>query len=157
MLPLEHVGAETVISESFRWVEEGVLGKFEMHEVGIGGRSIFRSRHFVWVVEGGTKRTIRWPGNLGRELLGSLQSSKARLDSSVIHIVRQPKGLIEVTPSSQIIICFEYSVEKVCENDRDENAPPMFLVSRCARLRFRVASPYDDAVIDGLNPSSRKL
>ena len=50
MLPLEHVGAEAVIGESFGRVEEGVLCKLQMHEVGVRGRSIFRGGYFVRVV-----------------------------------------------------------------------------------------------------------
>lgn len=50
MLPVEHVRAEAVVSETFHGVKEGILGEFEVDEVGFREGSVLRGADLVWVM-----------------------------------------------------------------------------------------------------------
>ena len=87
----------------------------------------------------------------------SLQPSKSSLNLLLIDVNGQIEILIKVPFLSQRVIGFVYGVEQV--NDYDRNLYPLSVlnVSRSARLRFRVTSPYGDAIVNTLDPSRDKL
>lgn len=64
MLPFEHVWPEAVIGVSFDGVKKGVLGEFEVDEVGFRERPVLRGADFVWMMGcgSGNSRSALVPG-----------------------------------------------------------------------------------------------
>ena len=67
------------------------------------------------------------------------------------------EGLVEISLSPHLVIGFVEGIEEVSENHSDMDSSSMLLVSRGSRLRFGIAGPNCDTIVEGLQPSRRKL
>ena len=91
----------------------------------------------------------------GRE--SSLQAAETGLYGSVIYIVRDVEGLVEIPLLADFVVCFEDGVEEVKKDNSNVDAPSVFLVAWRARLGLRITSADGNAIVDGLDPSCYQL
>ena len=93
MLPPQHVGAEAFVGETFDGVRKGVLGGFEIDEIGLGCRVA------DWVVH---RHLVR--------MLESGQSSEFRFYLFLFRAWGQTEVLVKVSTHPHDVVCFVESV-----------------------------------------------
>jgi len=139
VLPGDHVGTEAVVGEAAGGVEQGVGGRLEVDEVGVGADRVgARLGGLVRVVEGG-------------------EAAEARLDLAVGGVQRDGEVGVEGALLAQLEVGLVQRVEQVGGDDEDVDAPAVLREALAARLGLRVAGADGDAVVDGLYPPRYQL
>ena len=87
----------------------------------------------------------------------TIQTAEPGFNAPVVYIVGDSKGLVEVSLSLELIVCFDNRVEEVRNDYGDEYAPPMLHIYCGAELRLRVADTSNGHIVYSLDPAAHQL